>query len=88
MGNIVLKGCVFFFLLSSTCIRVIIFLRREGMRDKDLLKLLIDNGWELDRVRGSHHILKKGNKVEVVPVHGRDVPKGMLNKILKHTGLK
>ena len=36
----------------------------------------------------SHHVLQKGNKTEVVPIHGKDVPKGLLEKILKRTGLK
>ena len=58
------------------------------MRDKDLLKLLIQNGWEDVRPKGSHHRLVKGDKVEVVAVHGKDVPKGLLNAILKRTGLK
>lgn len=44
------------------------------MKDKDLLKLLQKNGWKDVRQRGSHHRLKKGDKVEVIAVHGRDVP--------------
>ena len=43
------------------------------MKDKDLLKLLQKNGWKIERIRGSHHILIKGDKTEIVPVHGRDV---------------
>lgn len=58
------------------------------MKDKDLLKLLINNGWREERVRGSHHVLKKDDKTEVIPVHGKDVPPGLLNSILKRTGLK
>ena len=58
------------------------------MKDKDLLKLLQKNGWKIERIRGSHHILIKGDKTETVPVHGRDVPIGLLNAILKRTGLK
>lgn len=58
------------------------------MRDKDLLELLLRNGWELARIRGSHHILKKDGKIEVVPVHNEDVPKGTLSAILGRTGLK
>lgn len=58
------------------------------MKDKDLLKLLKQNGWQEIRVHGSHHILKKGDKMETVPVHGKDVPTGLLNAILKRTGLK
>lgn len=58
------------------------------MKDKDLLKLLLQNGWMLDRVKGSHHVLKKDGQTEVIPIHGQDVPTGLLNKILKRTGLK
>ena len=58
------------------------------MKDKDLLKLLQKNGWKIERIHGSHHILIKGDKKEIVPVHGRDVPIGLLNAILKRTGLK
>lgn len=58
------------------------------MKDKDLLKLLIKNGWECVSIRGSHHRLKKGNKTEVIPVHGQDMKIGLLKKILKRTGLE
>ena len=58
------------------------------MKDKDLLKLLQDDGWQVIRIKGSHHVLRKGNDIETVPVHGKDVPTGLLNKILKRTGLK
>ena len=58
------------------------------MKDKDLLKLLQKNGWKIERIHGSHHILIKGDKTEIVHVHGRDVPIGLLNAILKRTGLK
>ena len=58
------------------------------MKDKDLLKLLKQNGWEEIRINGSHHVLKKDNQIEVIPIHSKDVPTGLLNKILKRTGLK
>ena len=58
------------------------------MRDTELLKLLLKNGWVLKRVKGSHHFLQKGHLTETIPIHGKDVPKGLLNKILKETGLK
>ncbi|UWP60417.1 type II toxin-antitoxin system HicA family toxin [Ruminococcus gauvreauii] len=45
-------------------------------------------GWEIRRINGSHHFLQKDGKTEVVPIHGKDVPKGLLNTILKRTGLK
>ena len=58
------------------------------MKDKDLLKLLLQNGWTLDRVKGSHHVVKQDGQTEVIPIHGQDVPTVPLNKILKRTGLK
>lgn len=72
--------------LFYTYIRVTI--KGENMKDKDLLKLLLKNGWKDVRQRGSHHRLKKDNRVEVIAVHGKDVPTGLLNAILKRTGLK
>ena len=54
-----------------------------------MIKLLEEKGWALDRIRGSHHIMKKGDRTLVVPVHGnRDLPKGTLEDILKDGGLK
>lgn len=58
------------------------------MRDKDLLKLMLQNGWKVKRVKGSHHFLQKGEKTQTIPIHGKDIPIGLLNKILKDAGLK
>lgn len=58
------------------------------MKDKDLLKLLKKNGWQLARISGSHHVLQKEGKIISLPMHGRDVPTGLLNQILKESGLK
>lgn len=58
------------------------------MKDKDLLRLLKKNGWAVVRINGSHHVLQKGEQTTVVPIHGRDVLTGLLNQILKETGLK
>ncbi len=58
------------------------------MKDKDLLKLLKKNGLQVIRIHGSHHVLQKRDDTTVLPIHGKDVPTGLLNKILKDTGLK
>jgi predicted RNA binding protein YcfA (HicA-like mRNA interferase family) len=53
------------------------------------MKLLQQNGWRLDRVEGSHHILIKGDKTLSVPVHGsKDLGKGLLLALMKQGGLK
>ena len=60
----------------------------RGMKDVELLSLLQKNGWVLDRVKGSHHILVKGNQTISLPVHKEDMKKGLENAILKKAGLK
>jgi len=56
---------------------------------RELIKLLRKHGWQIDRISGSHHIMKRKDKTLTVPVHGnREIPKGMLNSILKEAGLK
>ena len=53
---------------------------------KRILKVLKENGWELDRIRGSHHIFVKEN--ESVPIHGNhDLKKGAFFAILKKIGV-
>ena len=59
------------------------------MSGKQLLKRLREDGWELDRINGSHHIMKKGDQTLAVPVHGdKPIPTGLLEKLLKQAGLK
>ena len=56
---------------------------------KDVVRLLKSQGWELVRINGSHHILIKGDKTVVVPVHGNEsLGKGLESKILKQAGIK
>ena len=58
------------------------------MKGKELVKLLEQNGWKLDRIRGSHHIMIKGSKTVSVPVHNTDIGSGLLHKLMTQTGLK
>lgn len=57
------------------------------MKDKDLLKLLERNGWQVIRINGSHYKMRKGNKTVIVPVHKKDMKIGTLNAILRDAGL-
>jgi predicted RNA binding protein YcfA (HicA-like mRNA interferase family) len=53
--------------------------------------MLEEAGWELKRIKGSHHIYKKTGEMRLitVPVHGNESLKpGLLNRILKDAGLK
>lgn len=60
------------------------------MKPKELIKILEANGWQLIRVRGSHHIFKHPNKPTMltIPLHNDDMKIGTLNQILKAAGLK
>jgi len=60
------------------------------MNGKQLSKILKENGWILDRIKGSHHIfIKEGNRAVPVPIHGgRDIPVGLARTILKQAGIK
>ena len=56
---------------------------------KEIIKLLYQKGFELDRVKGSHHIFIhpiQRNRV-VVPMHNRDLPIGTFLSILKQAGI-
>lgn len=58
------------------------------MKDKELLSLLLKDGWRIDRINGSHHILVKDSQTISLPVHGKDMKKGLETAILKKAGLK
>jgi predicted RNA binding protein YcfA (HicA-like mRNA interferase family) len=58
------------------------------MNGKQVIKLLEKEGWKLDRVTGSHHLLEKDGKVVPVPVHGTtDLGKGLIAAIQRQTGV-
>jgi predicted RNA binding protein YcfA (HicA-like mRNA interferase family) len=59
------------------------------MSGKDFVKLLKKNGWILDRIKGSHHIMRKNGTILSVPVHtNEDLKPGMLNSLKKKAGLE
>jgi predicted RNA binding protein YcfA (HicA-like mRNA interferase family) len=60
------------------------------MNGNELVKLLKENGWTLDRINGSHHIMvKTGRRSVPVPVHGKkELPRGLIVAIKKQAGLK
>jgi len=62
----------------------------KSISGKVLCKILLLHGWQLQRIRGSHHIYTHPNRVEIltVPVHGnQDLKIGTLSKLLKDAGL-
>ena len=55
---------------------------------KEMLKLFLRNGWKLDHVSGSHHIVIKDSSSVSIPVHSKDLKKGTEQRLLKLGGLK
>jgi predicted RNA binding protein YcfA (HicA-like mRNA interferase family) len=61
------------------------------MKVREVLRLLKDDGWVIERTRGSHRQLRHPTKPGTVTVSGKpgiDIPPGTLNSILKQAGLK
>jgi predicted RNA binding protein YcfA (HicA-like mRNA interferase family) len=58
------------------------------MTGKEMLKLYLKNGWILDHVTGSHHIVIKGESSVSIPVHSKELKKGTEQKLLKLGGFK
>ena len=58
----------------------------KPMSGKELAKVLEQHGWELKRVRGSHHIYcKQGSIVRLsIPIHGsKPLREGLLKHLLR-----
>jgi len=58
---------------------------------KELIGLLLADGWFEVRVKGSHRQFHHPSKIGTVTVAGRpsvDIPPGTLNSALKQAGLK
>jgi len=60
-----------------------------AVKPKQLIRVLEKRGWRLDRVRGSHHLMKHPveRRTIPVPVHNRDLAPGTLRGILKNAGI-
>lgn len=60
-----------------------------SLRHKKLVKALKKIGFEEARQTGSHLILlnKKSKKIISVPIHNKDIKRGLLTGIIKQAGL-
>jgi predicted RNA binding protein YcfA (HicA-like mRNA interferase family) len=61
-----------------------------AIRPKQLIRMLERAGFIVNRVTGSHYILKhpaKPNLRVTVPYHNRDLKRGTLQSIVKQAGL-
>lgn len=61
------------------------------MKVRAVIKMVEQDGWFLDRTRGSHRQYKHNFKNGLVTISGKlddEVPRGTLNSILKQSGSK
>ncbi|MGI8480899.1 MAG: type II toxin-antitoxin system HicA family toxin [Chthoniobacterales bacterium] len=61
------------------------------MKVRDAIKLVEQDGWYLDRTRGSHRQYRHAQKRGVVTIAGKpgdELAPGTRNSILKQAGLK
>lgn len=58
------------------------------MKPKEVMKILANDGWQVVRIQGSHHIHKHPSKPGTIPIalHNKDMAPGTLNKIFKAAG--
>lgn len=63
--------------------------RLPSVTPRKAIRALERCGWELDRVKGSHHVFRHPDHPHrvVVPMHARDLAKGTLNQIVDASGL-
>jgi len=63
----------------------------KTISDKELCKILKQNGWKLKTIKGSHHVyMKEGRKERIsIPVHSnKSLKKGLLKTIIKLTNIE
>lgn len=58
------------------------------MKDKELLNLFLKNGWEIRRIKGSHHHLFKNGERETIAIHNKEMNPNLARKIIQKHGLE
>jgi predicted RNA binding protein YcfA (HicA-like mRNA interferase family) len=63
--------------------------RLPGVRPQELIRALEKGGFEFIRQKGSHVTLDNSmtERMVVVPVHPRELPRWLVKKIIKDAGL-
>jgi predicted RNA binding protein YcfA (HicA-like mRNA interferase family) len=60
----------------------------KAISGKKLSEILVKHGWQLIRVKGSHHRFKKDNISISIPIHGNeDLKIGLLKSLMKQANL-
>ena len=59
----------------------------RNIKSREVVRILVRFGFEIKRQSGTHVILRKNEKVVVVPVHKETMPIGTLKSIEKQSGV-
>lgn len=60
----------------------------KAISGRELARVLERRGWQLIRVRGSHHLYGRGAERIVIPVHGNQTLKaGLQRDLMKQAGI-
>lgn len=57
------------------------------MKQRDLVKLLVKNGWKFLRSGGNHDIYTNGKSFETIPRHS-EINENLAKAIIRRQGLK
>jgi predicted RNA binding protein YcfA (HicA-like mRNA interferase family) len=68
--------------------RIITLMKHDELQtnSRKLIRLLQQDGFQLVKVVGSHHKLKKGDSIVTVPHPKKDLPIGTVRSIYKQAG--
>ena len=63
---------------------------KPSLTPKEVIKLIEQNGFIFQRAKGSHQVFYNSHtqKRIIVPMHNKDLSKGLLIAILKQAGIK
>lgn len=60
----------------------------KAVSGREVARIIERRGWQLLRVRGSHHLYGRGTARLVIPIHGNEPLKiGLLHDLMKQAGL-
>ena len=81
--------CTFTTIYWAGCLSANMVCIMHTMKSKDLINELKAAGWYLDRVNGSHHMLKNAQVpgTVVVPHPKKELGVGLVNSIRKQAGI-
>ena len=61
--------------------------RLQQTTPRKMMQALQKLGFKITRIKGSHHILRKGDHETCVALHNKQLSRGLQTKILKQAGL-